>query len=350
MANHLTDMGPIDAERVAAWEKCGRNQRAAAVLLGCSRKAVQDSIKRKLGSLPLVASLAHQQSVPDPLPVSDLPFTERLATMKARNNLRISHARAAAWQTVRVPITGSYGICWFGDPHLDDPFCDLEGIERHARICAETEGMFGANGGDTINNWVGKLERLYGEQSATVSEGWELVEWLLKDLGVRWLIWLLGNHDTWNYGKRIFEGMNTNRILMRDWDAKLKLVSPDGADATVWARHNFKGSSIYNELHGLKRAAMMDEHADIYAAFHIHTFATGNVELPGGRKACLVRARGYKDADDYALKGQFTEQRDGQSVVTIITPRVGQRPLIQAFDNVEMAAEFLTFLREGEQS
>ena len=59
-----------------------------------------------------------------------------------------------------------------------------------------------------------------------------------------------------------------------------------------------------------------------------------------------MRARGYKDVDDYALKGQFTEQRDGQSVVTIVTPRPGQRPLIQAFDNVEMAADFLNFLRQ----
>jgi hypothetical protein len=34
--------------------------------------------------------------------------------------------------------------------------------------------------------------------------------------------------------------------------------------------------------------------------------------------------------------------------VTIVTPRAGQRPLVQAFDNVEMAADFLTFLRQKE--
>ena len=90
---------------------------------------------------------------------------------------------------------------------------------------------------------------------------------------------------------------------------------------------------------------MMDEPADIYAAFHIHTFATGSIELPGGKRACLIRTRGYKDSDDYALKGQFTEQRDGQSVATIITPRNGQQPLVQAFDNIEEAADFLTFKR-----
>lgn len=333
------------ARRLAAFEAHGHNQRAAAEALGIARETLQRTL-RHAGKLNETAPFAEDAVTVDPLPPSDLPFCERLITMKARNALRIAHERAQAWQIVRVPIAGPFGICWFGDPHLDDPFCDLVSFEKHARICATTEGMYGANGGDSINNWVGKLERLYGEQSATVSEGWELVEWALKDLGVNWLIWLLGNHDTWNYGKRIFEGLNTNRILMRDWDAKLRIASPCGSITTAWARHNFKGSSIYNELHGLKRAAMMDEQADIYAAFHIHTFATGDVEFPGGRRATMIRARGYKDSDDYALKGQFTEQRDGQSVATIITPQgPGIQSKIRAFDDIEEAADFLTFKR-----
>lgn len=338
-----SEVDPAQDAMIAAAAIEHGSQNMAAVALQISRSAVQEACKRHAKRANEV--LRSDMPVADPLPPSDLPFAERLATMKQRNALRIAHERAQAWQTVRVPISGPYGICWFGDPHLDDPYCDLVAFERHARICATTEGLYGANGGDSINNWVGKLERLYGEQSATVSEGWELVEWALKDLGVNWLIWLLGNHDTWNYGKRIFEGLNTNRVLMRDWDAKLNIVSPCGGITRAWARHNFKGSSIYNELHGLKRAAMMDEQADIYAAFHIHTFATGDVELPGGRRATMIRARGYKDSDDYALKGQFTEQRAGQSVVTIITPRQGCQPIVQSFDDVAEAAEFLTFKR-----
>lgn len=336
------------ANRLAALEQSPGNISEAARIAGCAKETMQRFAARHRAERGDVAPFAADAVTIDPLPPSDLPFAERLATMKVRNAMRIAHERAQAWQTIRVPIAGPYGICWFGDPHLDDPFCDLVSFEKHARICATTEGMYGANGGDSINNWVGKLERLYGEQSATVSEGWELVEWALKDLGVNWLIWLLGNHDTWNYGKRIFEGLNTNRVLMRDWDAKLRIASPCGSVTTAWARHNFKGSSIYNELHGLKRAAMMDEQADIYAAFHIHTFATGDVEFPGGRRATMIRARGYKDSDNYALKGQFTEQRDGQSVVTIITPQgPGVQSKIRAFDDVEEAAQFLTFKRRG---
>jgi hypothetical protein len=337
----------LDAETIAAtlaaYHAAGCNKSAAARALGLNEATYKSRLKAAL--LQTEETFPQHAVTVEELPPSDLPFEERLATMKQRNALRIAHARAQAWQTVRVPIAGPYGICWFGDPHLDDPFCDLDAFERDARTCATTEGLYGVNGGDSINNWVGKLERLYGEQSATVSEGWELVEWALKDLGVNWLLWILGNHDTWNYGKRIFDGMNTNRILMRDWDAKLNIVSPCGGVLRAWARHDFKGHSMYNELHGNKRAAMIDEHADIYAAFHRHTFATGQGEFAGGRRYTLIRAKGYKESDSYALKGQFAEQTDGQSVVTIIQPRINQSPLISVFEDVQTGADFLTFLR-----
>lgn len=280
------------------------------------------------------------------LPPSDLPFEERLKSMKERNSIRIAHARAQAWQTLHVPIDGPFGITWFGDPHMDDPFCDLVSLERHARIVANTEGMFGANGGDSINNWVGRLERIYAEQSTTSSEGWELVDWFMNDLGIRWLLWILGNHDVWNFGKKIFEKSNVKGILMRDWDAKMRLVAPNGGECSIWARHDFKGSSIYNELHALKRASMMDEPADIYAAFHRHNWGTAQGEMQNGRKYTLIRAKGYKESDDYGLKLQFHDQLEGQSVVTVITPRNGLPPLVNAFENVEEGAEFLKFKRQ----
>lgn len=318
--------------------------RGAARELGIPRTTVQSAVHR---ARPRAITPEPQLApVADPLPPSDLPFDERLATLKARNRTRIAHERAKAWQVVRIPISGPYGVCWFGDPHLDDPFCDLEAIEEHAGICARTEGLFGANGGDSVNNWVGRLEKLHALQNVTQEEAWELVDWLMNKLGIAWLIWILGNHDTWNHGAPIFQKTNAQGILMRDWDAKMRLVSPCGGEVKVWARHDFKGTSIYNELHGLKRAAMMDEHADIYAAFHRHTFAQGQGELPGGREYCIIRARGYKEVDHYATLHGFHEQRGGQSVVTVIEPRNGARPLVHTFRDVQRGADFLTMIRE----
>lgn len=280
------------------------------------------------------------------LPGKDLPLEERIALIKKRNAKRIEHTRAQQWQRVHIPVSGPYGLCWFGDPHLDDPYCDLESFERHATICARTEGMFGVNGGDTLNNWVGRLKALYADQPVTAEEGWELADWALNGLGVRWACWILGNHDVWEMGHRIFDKMNTNRVLMRDWEAKLTLVSPGGGECKAWVRHDFKGSSIYNELHGQKRAAMFSGGiADIYAAFHRHNFATGQTELESGKMATMIRARGYKECDSYAMHHGFHEQSEGQSVVTVIDPVPGFAPRVSVFRDVAEGADFLAFKR-----
>lgn len=315
--------------------------RAAARTLGRNKSSVQDAIKRVRAKAP-----AMQEVTVEAIPAKDLPFEERLAQIKARNSQRIAHEKATQWQKVFIPIDGPYALCWFGDPHLDDPYCDLEAVERHATICAQTEGMFGVNGGDSINNWVGRLKALYADQSTTAEEGWELVDWLLNGLGVRWAAWILGNHDAWEMGFRIFEKMNTRKVLMRDWEAKLTLVSPNGGECKAWVRHDFKGQSIYNELHGQKRAAMFSGGAaDIYAAFHRHTFGIGQHELESGKEATIIRARGYKECDHYAKLHGFHEQTGGQSVVTVIEPRLGMQPKISAFRDVEEGADFLTWKR-----
>lgn len=281
------------------------------------------------------------------LPPKDQPFDEWLEVAKSRNAMRIAHEKAKAWQVVNIPCAGPYGLMFFGDPHMDDPYCDLAALERHGRICADTPGMFGVNGGDSINNWVGFLKRIYADQPATAEEGWRLVEWFMHELGIRWALWLLGNHDVWEMGFRIFEKLNTTQILMRDWDAKVILRSPDG-DCKLWARHDFKGTSIYNELHGQKRAAMFGGDADIYAAFHRHTWGTMQGELGSGKRFSLIRARGYKEVDAYATLHGFDEQEGGQSVVSIIQPRRGRSPLVHNFEDVETGAEFLTYLRRKE--
>lgn len=320
------------------------SQNKAAHHLGISRGGLQDRLRRaeREGIAPRFAPPIIQE-----LPPADLPFEDRLEQIKARNSVRIAHKRAQAWQTVTLPIHGPYGLCFFGDPHLDDPFCDIALLEKHAGICRETAGLYGVNGGDSLNNWIGNLKKLYADQSTTAEEGWELADWFMNGLGVRWALWLLGNHDVWETGFRIFERMNVQKILMRDWDAKVRLVTPNGG-CRLWARHDFKGSSIYNELHGLRRAATFSANADIYAAFHRHTWGTASGEGEDGKRFCLVRARGYKMGDDYAVKNGFTEQVNGQSVVTVIQPRQGAAPLVYAFDDVETGADFLTFLRRKE--
>lgn len=316
---------------------------AAAKFTGISPATITSRVNRARATFP---NWRPGEMAPEALPEPELPFEERLERLKDTNNRRIAHVAAKEWQRVHVPVSGPYGLCWMGDPHLDDPYCDLTAVERHAKIVAATPGMFGINGGDSVNNWVGRLKSLYADQPTTAEEGWELVDWLLNGMGVKWAAWILGNHDAWEMGFRIFEKMNTAKVLMRDWEAKLTFVSPGGGECKAWIRHDFKGQSIYNELHGQKRAAMFSGGAaDIYAAFHRHTFGIGQHELESGRDATIIRARGYKASDHYAMLHGFHEQKSGQSVVTIIEPVVGRQPKVNVFREVEDGCDFLNWKR-----
>lgn len=336
-------LDPVQAIEALQAAHDHETQLEAAKSLGVRYETFKARLRRGRDMFP---DWAPKEVAVEALPPKELPFEERLEWIKRTNAQRIAHKQAMDWQRVHIPVAGPFGLCWFGDPHLDDPYADVTSFEHHAKLCAATEGMFGVNGGDTLNNWVGRLKALYADQPVTAEEGWELADWALNGLGVRWACWILGNHDVWEMGHRIFDKMNTRRVLMRDWEAKLTFVSPNKGECRAWIRHDFKGQSIYNELHGQKRAAMFTGGgADIYAAFHRHTFATGQFELDNNREATLIRARGYKDEDHYAMLHGFPSQRRGQSVVTIIEPHPGDQPNISVFKDVEEGCDFLEMKR-----
>ena len=160
-----------------------------------------------------------------------------------------------SWFPIQINTQGPIGISFFGDPHVDDNFCDWPALHRHCEIHAQTEGLFAVNCGDVTNNWVGRLQRLFGEQEASQATARKLAYWLLADSGVTWLAWILGNHDLWNEGAEILRQMNASAIPMEEWQARFSLVFPNKKICKIWVAHNFAGSSIWNTLHGAQRAA-----------------------------------------------------------------------------------------------
>ena len=98
---------------------------------------------------------------------------------------------------VRIKGDLPIGILHFGDPHVDDDGCDLALLEQHARLVRSTPGLYGTTVGDTTNNWVGRLAKLYASQSTTQAEGWMLAEWFVNEVR-DWLYMVGGNHDLWS--------------------------------------------------------------------------------------------------------------------------------------------------------
>lgn len=271
------------------------------------------------------------------------PIEDIIDRMEANFQRKQENAENRKWFKIKIKETKPYGLLWFGDPHLDDDGCNWPTLKRHCAIASQP-GIYGANIGDTTNNWVGNLMRKYADQETSRTTADRLAEWFMYESGVTWVAWLLGNHDLWNNGRSFYRRLGAKQIPIIDWRAQFVLEHPNKSQCKIDASHGRKGNSIYNDLHGTLREAMMGEVADLYVTGHTHNFAMEMLEVAKRAHICwLLQLRGYKHHDDYALTHGFAECSRGASILAIIDPISGKP--IQCFEDVELGAQFLESLR-----
>jgi hypothetical protein len=277
------------------------------------------------------------------------PIEALLARAQSLYDHKARAEDAAEWCSVQVHDKKPIGVLWFGDPHLGDNGCDIGLLRRHIQLCNETSGLYGANIGDTTNNWVtgGKLAKLWAEQDASISTERRLAKWFLRESGVNWIVWLIGNHDAWNSGEALLREMNTTGVFMQNWEAKFRFVFPTGEEIKVHAAHNFKGFSDWNPMHGPLKASIKSSNADLYVAGHIHTPGSMQIDLPGSdRFPLLLRVSSYKRYDLHAKLHGFPDHKRGSAVLTIFNPDATDHSgKITHFFDVELGARVLTMLR-----
>ena len=317
------------------------SQVKAATALGLNRSTFRNRLQAETAK-------AHKLKFAT-VPSSEEPIDKLIARRDEHYKRVKVHHEASTWQCVAVDDRQPIAVAFMGDPHIDDDGCAWDDLRRDVETIAKTPGMYGLNIGDTTNNWVGRLTREFGNQETSQSSARQLAEWLLVGAGIRWLAVILGNHDQWNEGGEIIKRMvrqSDVTIPVHEWAAKLELTFPNGATCRISAAHDFKGRSIYSANHGLKREAIWNQDgADVLVAGHIHYGEIGQCELPGGHAPWLVRVRGYKDFDGYALTNGYHEGRRFRSCVAIIDPDAEPHNRVAIFADVATGAKVLTAMR-----
>ena len=314
------------------------NKAAAARALGIPRTTLR-------------ARIAAGQSPPEVelprFPTGNLDAEEVLDHMERASDQMSEQQQALHWFDIKIHTDRPIGICWFGDPHLGSNGQNVGQLRADISVVAETDGLYGANIGDTTDNWGGRLLRLYAENDVSKKTERLLATWFLVDAGIDWLLWLEGNHDHMDESfVTHLRAINGNRIPMIDWRAKFKLVFSNGVVVKVDAAHDHKGHSMWNELHAQVRAALMEEHADLFVAGHRHNSAHAQIELPTGQISTLLRVKGYKGQDSFAQRHNYAPRQHGAAVVTVINPQANSPTgRIMVFPDVAQGAEYLTWLR-----
>jgi hypothetical protein len=325
-----------DAEVQAAVQYY-QSQRAASQALGLDDAYVSRVLKR-VNATPFEA-----EPLPDELPTAD-ELLERRAKQFARKKIA---TKSRALVPVRVNISGPIGLAFVGDPHVDDDGTDIELLQRHIAVLNAHEALFPLGIGDYSNNWVGRLARLYGQQSLSAAEAWVLVEWLVGS--VHWLALVSGNHDAWSGdGDPIKWMAKAARVRYDANGVRLGIALPTGRVIRVNARHDFKGHSQFNTTHGIGKAAQMGWRDHVLTAGHTHVSGIQVVRDPmTGLISHCLRIGSYKLLDRFADERGLPDQTFQVCPVVVVRPQFSDddNRLLTTFFEPETAADFLTWLR-----
>lgn len=281
--------------------------------------------------------------LPDELPTAD----ELIARRKKQFGRKREAAEARHLVNVTVRREGPIGLAFVGDPHVDDNGTDIDLLEQHLTLIKKHDCLLPLGIGDYSNNWVGRLARLHGQQSVSAAEAWVLVEWLVK--AVDWLVLVSGNHDAWSGdGDPIKWMAKAARVQYESNGVRLGLTLPNGRVIRVNARHDFRGSSMWNTSHGIAKAATQGWRDHVLTAGHTHVSGIQVVRDPmSGLISHCLRIGSYKRLDRFADERGLPNQTFTVCPVVVVRPQYGDddNRLLTTFFEPETAALFLQWLR-----
>jgi len=280
------------------------------------------------------------------LPDDDLDIEDLVELRIKQFGKKREYQEATKLIQVKVKINGPIGILHFGDPHVDDDGTDLETLRVHSDL-TKIEGVWGANVGDTTNNWVGRLARLYANQSTTAAQAWKLAEWFINR--TRWLYMIGGNHDAWSGAADPIKWIARQQdALYQPSECRVGLNFPNGRQVIVNARHDFTGYSQWNPAHGQMKAAMMGHRDHLMISGHRHTSGYGVIKDGSTGRIChAVQVASYKIYDSYAKERGFRDQTLSPACMTVIDPELedDHADMIKLFWDPQQGAEYLQWKR-----
>jgi len=281
------------------------------------------------------------------VPTGNEPIGDLIENRIKKYALKRDARNAENLINVKINVDGPVGIAHFGDPHIDDDGTNIAELLMHADLIQKTEGMFGGNIGDNQNNWIGRLARLYGEQSTSAKESWRLTEHFISK--VDWLYLVGGNHDAWSGPGDPLEWMcsQSNGVFSNN-GVRMNLIFPNKKKVRINARHNFTGHSMWNTAHGLVKAIQMGWRDHVLTAGHTHVSGYQVLKDPSsGLISHALRIASYKEMDRYAEDKGLADQNVFKCPVTIIDPQYADNDprLITTIFEPNEGAEYLTWKR-----
>jgi len=257
----------------------------------------------------------------------------------------VERERVRATQSIAMP-SGPFGIVYWSDWHVGDPYCDYRQLKTDAETIRDTPGMYAIHVGDGWNNWiVGKLQQLQRGEPIPFDAEVALFCDVVNMVAGKWLVAIPGNHANWT---RLLAGIDqvrqafsSARVLYDPYEVVFTLKY--GSDSLVFkARHQWRWSSVFNSTHGIEASWQRgDTDFDIGIGGHTHIGTYCRPFARHGRKRWAVLVGTYKVGGDFGRELGLPRPVGRGAGAHIF--REGYPPLF--IEDVQTAAEILTYLR-----
>ncbi len=238
--------------------------RRAAEDLDISRRSVQNRLSAAAGwGMTKPRSEAN--------PSRWRPGAEIVAARKAEFERVKASGPLISGNVIHRPDDGPFMLVMLGDEHLDNPGTDLNLWERWIGILNRAKHITGWSLGDVLDSWLKPLAHLYANAVTPAPEGWILLQHYMEQIGPDLDCSVAGNHDKWAGANDVL-GMIMEQygVMHRADSLRVAYRCPNGREIVVNARHTWPGRSMWNEVHGIKRAARMGIRDTILVGGHTH--------------------------------------------------------------------------------
>ena len=271
----------------------------------------------------------------------------RLALQKSEKKRGIEEKKADA--IIEFPH-GPVCLAFFADQHAGSVGTDYARIDRDVQIVRDTPGMYAVQHGDIVNNFIiGKLQAIRFGAEFSICQEWTLAKRVLRMLAPKLLVSISGNHDLWTYAltgidylKEVHRELNPD-ILYAKYDMPF-VLSVGGNEFRIRARHSWKGSSIYNDTHGIERASKFDKGREFDVGIGAHTHASGLYRQfnNGGKTGHAILCGSYKVYDDFTDRHGFSQSNESAAVAMVFSESGAW-----GTNDLEIAAGYMRTMYDG---
>jgi hypothetical protein len=322
---------------VAAYHQHGHSVRAAAAGMGIPRQTMQGRL-RLAGELGLIERKADA----NPTSPDFIAARDRMVAIFQRKQAKGDWRKPVLVNLPPEP----FRLKLFGDPHLDDPGCDIAVFIEHMEEL--TEGVLGICVGDFFNNWGKSLAHLW-KDGGSPSDAWLVFEDLMERRGHYLIAACSGNHDDWTHAPidPIDMVMKRHGVVYRKGAVRLVLNFDGLKPLSVAVRHKWKYRSEWSPAHGIVKSASKGWADALMVGGHTHVDEPRMYVNPDGVISHACQLSAFKLFDEFADTHGFLAHRIKPVWDLVIDPRRPETDAdrVKIFWASEAAAAYLEAIR-----